>query len=54
LVESQQLPEPIFTPATKADEGHDENISFERLVDVVGVPLAERLRDAEGGAEGLE
>jgi phosphoribosylaminoimidazole-succinocarboxamide synthase len=45
LVESQQLPEPIFTPATKADEGHDENISFERLVDVVGASLAERLRD---------
>lgn len=44
LVESQQLPEPIFTPATKADTGHDENISFERLVEVVGAPLAEKLR----------
>jgi phosphoribosylaminoimidazole-succinocarboxamide synthase len=45
LVESQQLPEPIFTPATKADTGHDENISFERLVEIVGAPLAEKLRD---------
>ena len=45
LVESQQLPEPIFTPATKADTGHDENISFERLVEIVGGPLAEQLRD---------
>jgi phosphoribosylaminoimidazole-succinocarboxamide synthase len=44
LVESQQLPEPIFTPAIKADSGHDENISFERLVSIVGAPLAERLR----------
>ena len=31
LVESEQLPEPIFTPATKADEGHDENITFDRV-----------------------
>ncbi len=45
LVESQELPEPIFTPATKADIGHDENISFERLVEIVGAPLAEKLRD---------
>jgi phosphoribosylaminoimidazole-succinocarboxamide synthase len=45
LVESQQLPEPIFTPAIKAATGHDENISFERLVDMVGAPLAERLRE---------
>ena len=45
LVESQQLPEPIFTPATKAATGHDENISFERLISIVGQPLAERLRD---------
>ncbi len=45
LVESQQLPEPIFTPAIKADTGHDENISFKRLVEIVGAPLAEQLRD---------
>ena len=45
LVESQSLEDPIFTPAIKASEGHDENISFERLVGIVGAPLAERLRD---------
>jgi phosphoribosylaminoimidazole-succinocarboxamide synthase len=44
LVESEQLPAPIFTPAIKAATGHDENITFERLVSLVGVPLAERLR----------
>lgn len=45
LVESQQLPEPIFTPATKADEGHDENISFDVMVDVIGQDYAKHLRD---------
>jgi phosphoribosylaminoimidazole-succinocarboxamide synthase len=45
LVESQQLPEPIFTPAIKTDTGHDENISFDRLVELVGGALAEQLRD---------
>jgi len=45
LVESQQLPEPIFTPATKADEGHDENISFDQMADIVGRDYAEALRD---------
>jgi phosphoribosylaminoimidazole-succinocarboxamide synthase len=45
LVESQQLPEPIFTPATKAVEGHDENISFERCGEIVGLEMAARLRD---------
>ena len=45
LVESDRLPEPIFTPATKATEGHDENISFDRMVGIVGAELAERLRD---------
>ncbi len=37
--------EPIFTPATKAESGHDENISFEKMVDVVGQETAETLRD---------
>ena len=46
LVESQELPQPIFTPAIKASSGHDQNISFERLVSIVGAPLAESLRDA--------
>ena len=45
LQQAQQLPEPIFTPATKAAAGHDENISFERMCEVVGRPLAEKIRD---------
>ena len=44
LTESARLPEPIFTPATKAETGHDENISFERMVEVVGRELSEELR----------
>lgn len=43
LRESDKLPEPIFTPATKADSGHDENISVERLVASVGAKLAAEL-----------
>jgi len=45
LRESDRLPEPIFTPSTKATSGHDENISFEETAAVIGRPLAERLRD---------
>jgi phosphoribosylaminoimidazole-succinocarboxamide synthase len=45
LRESDRLPELIFTPATKATTGHDENISFEETVSRIGRPLAERLRD---------
>jgi phosphoribosylaminoimidazole-succinocarboxamide synthase len=45
LVESSQLPQPIFTPATKAEEGHDENISFEVASAVVGDETAAELRD---------
>lgn len=45
LAECERLPEPIFTPATKATEGHDENISFDRMVDIVGSETAERLRE---------
>ena len=45
LVESDRLPEPIFTPATKAETGHDENISFERASAIVGEGLAQRLRE---------
>jgi phosphoribosylaminoimidazole-succinocarboxamide synthase len=44
LTESSRLPEPIFTPATKAESGHDENISFERMAEIVGRDLAEELR----------
>jgi len=43
---SSKLPEPIFTPATKASEGHDENISFDRMVSIVGGETAEKLRAA--------
>jgi phosphoribosylaminoimidazole-succinocarboxamide synthase len=46
LQESAQLPEPIFTPATKAEQGaHDENISFEQMADIVGTDVARQLRD---------
>ena len=44
LQECAALPEPIFTPATKAEEGHDENISFEQMVEQVGREVAEALR----------
>jgi phosphoribosylaminoimidazole-succinocarboxamide synthase len=44
LRDSDQLPEPIFTPATKAETGHDENISFERMVGILGAELSEQLR----------
>ena len=44
LRESDRLPQPIFTPATKAATGHDENISFEQAVSLIGKELAERVR----------
>ncbi len=44
LRESDRLPEPIFTPATKAASGHDENISFERAASLISKELAERVR----------
>ena len=46
LKESSELPEPIFTPATKAETGHDENISFEEAARIVGPEIAERARAA--------
>jgi phosphoribosylaminoimidazole-succinocarboxamide synthase len=45
LRESDALPEPIFTPATKAQTGHDENISFDTMVSLIGADLSMRLRD---------
>jgi len=45
LVQCSQLPEPIFTPATKAESGHDENVSFEFMADKVGYEVAAQLRD---------
>ena len=45
LMESDRLPAPIFTPATKAESGHDENISFDEAADIVGSDLMQRLKD---------
>ncbi len=45
LRESERLPEPIFTPATKAEQGHDENITFETMAGLIGRDTAETLRD---------
>lgn len=45
LLESSKLPEPMFTPSTKADVGHDENISFERAASMIGREVAEKVRD---------
>ncbi|HUG20184.1 MAG TPA: phosphoribosylaminoimidazolesuccinocarboxamide synthase [Planctomycetaceae bacterium] len=49
LVEGDRLPEPIFTPATKAQEGHDENISFDRMRELVGHELSTTLRETTLG-----
>jgi phosphoribosylaminoimidazole-succinocarboxamide synthase len=46
LKESAELPEPIFTPATKAETGHDENISFEEAAKIAGADIAEKARAA--------
>ena len=45
LLESAELDQPLFTPSTKADEGHDENISFEQAVEIEGRETAEKVRD---------
>ena len=46
LVESARLDPPVFSPATKAETGHDENVTFAHVVAALGQPIAERLRDA--------
>ena len=46
LLEAGRLPEPVFTPSTKADEGHDVNISYAEAVDLVGGEVAARAREA--------
>jgi len=45
LQQAQKLPQPIFTPATKAESGHDENISFDEVVKLIGGRMAEKVRD---------
>jgi phosphoribosylaminoimidazole-succinocarboxamide synthase len=45
LKQAQKLPEPIFTPATKAESGHDENISFERMCEIVGKEVGQKVKD---------
>ena len=46
MLESEKLPSPVFTPSTKAEDGlHDENISFDQAVEIVGGPLAEQCRN---------
>jgi phosphoribosylaminoimidazole-succinocarboxamide synthase len=45
MKQANKLPEPIFTPSTKAQEGHDENVSFEELSNRIGSEMAEKLRD---------
>lgn len=45
LIESQKLPEPIYTPSTKAEEGHDINISFEETVKILGKDIANKVKE---------
>ncbi len=45
LVESSKLEQPIFTPTTKAEEGHDMSVTYTELVESIGAPLAEKLKD---------
>lgn len=45
LRESEKLPEPIFTPATKAEVGHDENVNFDYMKDKIGAPLADKIKE---------
>lgn len=45
LLECSELEEPIFTPSTKAESGHDENIDFDRMADIIGFEAASKLRD---------
>jgi phosphoribosylaminoimidazole-succinocarboxamide synthase len=45
LREFEQLPEPVFTPATKEEEGHDENINFDKMAEIVGLETAQKVRN---------
>ena len=46
LVEGQPFPEPLFTPTTKAEEGHDENMSGQEVMDMVGIDMARLMEDS--------
>ena len=46
LKEGQALPEPLFTPTTKAEEGHDQNMTHQEVVDMVGEPMARQLEES--------
>jgi len=45
LVEFQKLPEVVFTPATKAEEGHDENITYEKMIEIIGIENSQILKE---------
>lgn len=45
LVESAKLPEPVFTPSTKAEQGHDINISFEETAQILGEETAQKIKE---------
>lgn len=45
LKESEKLPEPIFTPSTKAEKGHDENITYDKMVEIIGSDLSRKIKD---------
>lgn len=45
LKEAQKLPEPVFTPTSKADQGHDENVTFEQMAEALGAELAGKIRE---------
>jgi phosphoribosylaminoimidazole-succinocarboxamide synthase len=49
LVQGSQLPQPIFTPATKEESGHDQNIAFERMVELIGQGTSDELRERSIG-----
>lgn len=46
MKQADRLPEPVFTPSTKAEEGHDQNVTFDELCDEIGLELATKLRDS--------
>lgn len=46
MKQADKLPMPVFTPSTKAEEGHDQNVSYEQLCDEIGLDMAKKLKDA--------